>query len=362
MSAGFEIRLRHRWPGFALDVTAESAAGGVCALFGPSGSGKTSVIRTIAGLMQAQEAFIRIGDRVLTDTARGVFVKPHERRVGYVFQDARLFPHLSVAQNLAYGARAQRPVNRDAVVDVLGISALLDRAPRDLSGGEAQRVAIGRALLSAPDILLMDEPLAALDAPRRADILPYLDRLREVSQVQCFYVSHAMDEVARLADTLVLMREGRALRTGALGDILSDPEAMPEIGLREAGSVIDVTVAERDAGDGLSALNSSAGTLWLPRVDAASGQAMRVRIRAADIILSKDRPDGLSALNCLPATITGLHFGAGPGVAVGLRSGTDRLLARITARSARIMKLAEGGQVFAVIKTVSVAPGSVTRR
>ncbi|MCY4180820.1 MAG: molybdenum ABC transporter ATP-binding protein [Litoreibacter sp.] len=362
MNDGFEIRIKQRWSGFALDFEAQSEAGGVCALFGPSGSGKTSVIRAIAGLLKADEAFIRVGDRVLTDTARGVLVKPHERRVGYVFQDARLFPHLNVLQNLEYGARGGRPANWDAVLDVLGIGALLERSPRDLSGGEAQRVAIGRALMSAPDILLLDEPLSALDAPRRAEILPYLDRLREVSDVQAFYVSHAMDEVARLADTLVLMRGGRAMRAGPLGDILSDPRAMPEVGLREAGSVIDVTVVEVDAGDGLSTLRSSNSVLWLPNVDADAGAAMRVRIRAVDIILSKDRPDGLSALNCMAATITEMHFGAGPGVAVGLRAGSDRLLARITAKSARAMQLAEGAQVFAVIKSVSVAPSSVTKR
>ncbi|MEM7471973.1 MAG: molybdenum ABC transporter ATP-binding protein [Pseudomonadota bacterium] len=362
MSAGFEIRIKHRWEGFSLDFEAHSEADGVAALFGPSGSGKTSVIRAIAGLLRPDEAFVRVGARVLTDSAAGVFVKPHERRVGYVFQNARLFPHLSIAQNLSYGAREGAPAHWSAVVDVLGISALLDRYPADLSGGEAQRVAIGRALMSAPEILLMDEPLSALDAARRAEILPYLDRLREVSRVQCFYVSHMMEEVARLADTLVLMRAGRVQRMGSLGDILSDPQAMPDIGVRQAGSVIDVRLTEPDAGDGLSLLSTSAGALLLPRVEAARGHEMRVRILARDIILSKDRPDGLSALNCLPATITALHFGAGPGVAVALRSGSDRLLARITARSARAMKLVEGGQVFAVIKSVSVAPGSVIRR
>lgn len=363
MSGALEIRIKHKLPGFELDIDLISDRGGVTALFGPSGAGKTSVINAVAGLTKPDTAFIRVGDHVLCDTSKGVHVPAHERRMGYVFQDARLFPTQTVEGNLDYPKRFHsRPAERSPIVDLLGISHLLKRYPRELSGGEAQRVAIGRALMSAPDVLLMDEPLAALDQARRDEILPYLDDLQRFSGLQILYVSHAMAEVARLADTIVLMRDGRVLRSGVASDILSDPSAVPEIGVREAGAVIDARVLKHDAGDGLSALAISNGTLFLPQVRAPEGAAMRVRILASDIILSKDKPDGLSALNILPAKVTTIQEGAGPGVAVALSSGTDRLVARITRRSARALKLTEGMKCFAVIKTVSVAPGNVARR
>ena len=242
---------------------------------------------------------------------------------------------------------------------MLGIDDLLDRYPRDLSGGEAQRVAIGRALMRDAKLLLMDEPLAALDQHRRDEILPYLDRLKRFSGVQMIYVSHAMSEVARLADTLALMKDGRITRAGLVGDILADPAAVPDIGVREAGSILDLRLAKVDAGDGLSELKTSAGRLLLPQLGMTEGARVRVRILASDIILSRDRPDGLSALNALPAKISDMHDGFGPGVAVGLRSGEDRLVARITRRSVRLLKLKVGTPCFAVIKTVSVAGHNV---
>ncbi len=358
MRAGHDIRIRQQLGAFTLDVALQSDAGGVTAIFGPSGSGKTSLINAIAGLTAPQEAFIQIGDRVLNDTARDIFVKPHQRRVGYVFQDARLFPHMTVAQNLRYGADAATPLGD--VAALLGIEKLLDRRPATLSGGEGQRVAIGRALLSQPDVLLMDEPLASLDQARRDEVLPYLDQLHRFSGTQVFYVTHSMAEVARLADTIVLLKNGRVSRAGPAMDILSDPAAVPDIGVREAGAVLQATLARPDAGDGLSALTTSQGTIYLPHVDAPAGAAMRVRILASDIILSRDRPDGLSALNILPATVTNLQEGAGPGVAVALVSGQDRLVARVTRRSARALKLKPGVSCFAIIKSVSVAPGAVS--
>lgn len=359
MSGGFEIKLRHRLGDFTLDVDL-TAGSGVTALFGPSGAGKTSVIRAVAGLLRPDEGVVRLGDRTLVDTTKGVFLKPHQRRVGYVFQDARLFPHMSVAQNLVYGAPKDTDVSGE-LIDLLGIKTLLDREPKDLSGGEAQRVAIGRALLSNPAILLLDEPLAALDQIRRDEILPYLDQLTAVTGVPMLYVSHAMSEVARLADRIVLMREGRVVRAGDAADILSDPALVPEIGVREAGAVLTATVETQDLGDGLSALRTSLGTLYLPKVAAPEGARLRVRILASDIIISKDRPDGLSALNVLPSTVAAIQEGAGPGAAIALRSGDDRLVARVTRRSARALKLAEGSKCFAVIKSVSVAPGNIGR-
>ncbi len=363
MSLKLEIHIKQRFDPFVLDVDLTSDRGGVTALFGPSGSGKTSVINAVAGLTIPDVAYIRLGDRVLSDTQAGVHIAPHERRLGYVFQDARLFPTKRVKDNLLYPMQFHnRPAELAPVVELLGLEHLLERYPRDLSGGEAQRVAIGRALMSAPDMLLMDEPLAALDQARREEILPYLDSLQRFSGMQILYVSHSMAEVARLADTIALMREGRVIRSGAADDILSDPGAVPEIGVREAGAVLKATVLEQDAGDGLSALAISQGRLLLPKVNASEGTPMRVRILASDIILSKDKPDGLSALNILPTTVSGIQDGTGPGVAVALRSGQDTLVARITRRSAQSLKLVEGTACYAVIKTVSVAPGNIAEK
>lgn len=350
------VQIKQQLGDFTLDVAFEGE-GGVTALFGPSGSGKTSVINAIAGLSKPDSGHIQVGGQVLFDSNKGVFVPPHKRRIGYVFQEPRLFPHMTVAQNIDYG----RPnllysTQNDLGLTVLGIEHLTQRYPRDLSGGEAQRVAIARALTSQPKVLLMDEPLAALDHARKAEFLPYLQALVAKTSIPVFYVSHAMSEVAQLADHLVVMREGRVARSGPLAQILSDPAAISDIGVREAGAILNVMVAKSEASDGLSELTTSAGRLFLPRVQADDGNAMRVRIRASDVILSKDKPDGLSALNILPCTVTQVHEGQGPGVAVALRSGEDVLMARITRRSARAMGLRSGASCYAVIKSVSVAP------
>lgn len=350
------VHIQQRLGDFALDVAFESE-GGVTALFGPSGSGKTSVINAIAGLNKPDTGRIQLGGRVLYDSGDGINVPPHKRRIGYVFQEPRLFPHMSVAQNIDYGRRNQLySTPNDGGLSVLGIAHLMERYPRDLSGGEAQRVAIARALTSQPEVLLMDEPLAALDDTRKAEFLPYLQAFVVKTSIPVFYVSHAMSEVAQLADHLVVMREGRVARSGALGQILSDPAAISDIGVREAGAIVTVTVTRANDSDGLSALATSAGRLFLPRVQAEDGATLRVRIRASDVMLSKDKPDGLSALNILPCTVTQLHEGQGPGVAVALRSGGDTLMARITRRSARAMGLRAGSSCYAVIKSVAVAP------
>ncbi|TDT75243.1 molybdate transport system ATP-binding protein [Litoreibacter halocynthiae] len=350
------VQITQRLGDFALDASFESE-GGVTALFGPSGCGKTSIINAIAGLSRPDAGHVRLGDQVLFNSATGVFVPPHKRRIGYVFQEPRLFPHMSVAQNIGYGRPNQLYSTRgDGGLAVLGIEHLLERYPRDLSGGEAQRVAIARALTSQPKVLLMDEPLAALDDARKTEFLPYLQALVAKTSIPVFYVSHAMSEVAQLADHLVVMRDGRVARSGALAQLLSDPAAISDIGVREAGAILNVTVAQADASDGLSVLATSAGRLFLPKVQAEDGTAMRVRIRASDVILSKDKPDGLSALNILPCKVTQIHEGQGPGVAVALRSGEDALMARITRRSARTMGLTAGLSCYAVIKSVSVAP------
>ncbi|MGB0439576.1 MAG: molybdenum ABC transporter ATP-binding protein [Paracoccaceae bacterium] len=352
-----DIALRHKQGDFALDL-AFAAPAGVTALFGHSGAGKTTVVRAVAGLLRPDAGHVVVGDHTLSDSAADVWLPPHRRQVGYVFQDARLFPHLSVRQNLAYGQRfhrrrAQMPA-LGPVAELLGLSALLDRRPAALSGGETQRVALGRALLANPRLLLMDEPLAALDARRKEDILPYLDRICHDSGIPILYVSHSVAEIARLATTVVIMDAGRLRRVGPVGAVLSDPDLAPTMGLRDAGSVLMAEVLAHEA-DGLSALRTSGGDLWLPRVDLPVGARLRVRIAARDVILATELPRQLSALNILAGRVEALRDGDGPGVMVQVRMGADRILARVTRRSATVLGLRPGADVHAVIKSVSVA-------
>lgn len=351
-----QVALQHGFPGFALDVAFE-APPGVTALFGRSGSGKTTVINAVAGLLRPDQGRVALDGQVLLDTAARHSLPVHRRRLGYVFQEGRLFPHLSVRQNLLYGrwfAPRGQAATLDRVVEMLGIGALLSRRPGALSGGEKQRVAIGRALLCNPRLLLMDEPLAALDDARKAEILPYLERLRDQTDVPILYVSHAMAEVARLATTLVVIEAGRVQRAGPAAALLSDPDAAPGLGLRQAGAVIAARLSAHEA-DGLSRLDTSGGPLLLPRIEAVPGTTLRIRIHAQDVILSRDRPLGLSALNILPAVVTELRLGDGPGALVQLRAGTDLLLARITRRSAQALGLAPGTACYVIVKSVSVA-------
>lgn len=351
--------ITQRYAGFTLDATLD-APDGVTAISGPSGAGKSTLVRAIAGVLRPEGGRVSLHGEVLFDAAQGIWVPPHKRRVGFVFQDARLFAHMNVAQNLDYG----KPLNPSAhlardIPEMLGISHLMERGPGTLSGGETQRVAIGRALMSEPRLLIMDEPLAALDEARKAEILPYLERLRAAGGPPLLYVSHAIEEIARLADHLVLMRDGKTTRTGPVQDLLADPEAVRDLGPRAAGAMIEARLVEVEAGDGLSRLETSAGALFLPQRSEAVGTVMRVRIRASDVMLSRDRPDRISALNILKAEIVSVHEGQGPGAAVALNSGRDRLLARITRRSARQMGLKPGMSCYAVIKSVSVAPADI---
>jgi len=355
-----EVAVHHAFGGFTLDA-AFQAPPGVTVLFGRSGSGKTTLVNAVAGLLMPDAGRIRSGDWTLLDTEAGVRLRPHRRRLGYIFQEGRLFPHLTVRQNLSYGGWfAPRGVPREdmgRVLDLLGIGHLLDRRPGALSGGEKQRVAIGRALLSAPRLILADEPLAALDEGRKAEILPYFERLRDEVNVPILYVSHSASEVARLASTVVALDAGRVVAQGSAAEVLGDVGAM---GARGAASVLTARVSRHHA-DGLSELATAAGPLWLPRVEAREGAAIRVRIAAHDVILSRARPEGLSALNLLVGTVTEIRPGHGPGALVTLDVGGDRLSARITRRSAQAMGLAIGQPCHAVIKSVSVAPEDVAR-
>ena len=302
-----EVDIEHRLADFALDIHFQ-AGRGLTALFGRSGAGKTSVVNAIAGLLRPRRGRIVMDGSVLLDTERGICVPTHRRRVGYVFQEGRLFPHLTVRQNLMFGrwfapARERRATNLDDIVDLLGIAELLDRRPGRLSGGEKQRVAIGRALLASPRLLLMDEPLASLDARRKDEILPYLERLRDEARVPIVYVSHSIAEVTRLATTIVLISAGRVHAVGPVQEVMGRAELYPLAGRFEAGAVLGMRIAAHDPRWSLTQLTGDFGRLTVPRLDAPVGTALRVRIRARDVILAVTRPTGISALNVLAAEV-----------------------------------------------------------
>ncbi|MFN3261342.1 MAG: molybdenum ABC transporter ATP-binding protein [Pikeienuella sp.] len=355
-----DVALRHAFATFSIDI-AFSAPPGITVLFGRSGSGKTTIVNAVAGLLRPSAGRIALDGRSLTDIGAGVFLPPHRRRIGYVFQEGRLFPHLTVRRNLLYGSWfAPRGAKREEfwrIVEMLGIGPLLDRRPGALSGGEKSRIALGRALLSAPQLLLADEPLAALDPGRKAEILPYFERLRDEVAIPILYVSHAASEVARLATTVVALEAGRVIAQGAATEVLGDPSVLPA-GAREAGAVLTARVARHHA-DGLSELDAGGCALFLPRIDRAPGAAIRVRIAAHDVLLARARPEGLSALNILPGTVAEIRAGEGPGALVAIDTPAGRLLARITRRSAEALGLAPGASVHAVVKSVAVAPADV---
>ncbi len=354
------IALRHRLADFTLDV-AFDAPSGVTVLFGPSGSGKSTVLNAVAGLLRPDTGRVAVDGTVLTDTAQRLFVPPHRRRLGVIFQDGRLFPHLSVRQNLRYGrwfapARTRRTPEA-AVVEMLGIGALLDRAPVTLSGGERQRVAIGRALLAEPRLILADEPLSALDDDRKGEILPYLERLRDEWGVPMLYVSHSPAEVARIATTVVMMAAGRVTRLGPAAEVLADPAtAGPG---REAGAMIEAEVI-RHHDDGVTELSAAGMPLFLPSLAAPPGARLRLRIAAPDVMLARGRPQGISALNILPGTVESLTD-QGAQVLVRLSTPAGPVLSRITRRSAAQLGVAPGEALTAVIKSVSHAPADVGR-
>ncbi len=353
------IDVTRSWPGFDLSVAAEVPLEGVTALFGPSGSGKSTLLRIIAGLDRQAQGRVCCGGETWQD---GRHLRPaHLRGVGYVFQDARLFPHLTVAGNLAYAAHRARGLSGPTVAEVvaaLDLAPLMTRRTAALSGGERQRVAICRALLTAPKVLLMDEPLAALDDARKAEILPYLERLTAVSRVPIVYVSHSVAEVARLAHRIVVLKAGRVALSGSAVDLLSDPEAVALIGRRDAGSILSARMV-RQHEDGLSELVTEAGPLFLPRMEARPDDLVRLRIPAHDILLARVRPEGLSALNILAATVLVIKMTEGPGALVQLAIGSERVLARITRRSALALDLKPGVEVYAIIKSVAIARGDV---
>lgn len=358
------VDLTHSFGAFALDA-AFQAPPGITVLYGRSGSGKTSVISAVAGLLRPTRGRIALGDRVLLDTEGGIELAPHRRSLGVIFQEGRLFPHLSVRANLLYGRRFARagispdlpPPTLEHVVEMLGIGSLLARRPGQLSGGEKQRVAIGRALLANPGLILADEPLAALDSARKDEILPYFERLRDEVAVPILYVSHSAAEVARLATWVVALDQGRITAQGTAAQVLGDPRITP-MGPRAAGAVIEAEVAAHHD-DGLSQLTAGGAPLFVPRVGQPPGTQLRLRIAAQDVILARQAPQEISALNVLAGQIASIRPGDGPGTLVSLTTPAGTILARITTRSATALGLVPGMQCHAIIKALSIAPGDV---
>jgi molybdate transport system ATP-binding protein len=347
---------------FRLDVKFAAEAP-IVGLFGRSGAGKSTVINAIAGIAKPLRGFIRINDLFLFDAAKGIDLAPEERRVGYVFQDALLFPHLSVESNLLYGQRlrstAERFIESARVIDLLGLGTLLRRTPRTLSGGEKQRVAIGRALLAQPRILLMDEPLAALDVPRKTEILDYIERLRDELHIPIVYVSHSVPEITRLADTVVVLSDGKCLAVGDVDVVMGRLDLKPATGRYEAGSLLDTRVTAHDSDHQLTMLAFDGGELVVPHLDAIVGERVRARIRARDVSLALQRPTEISILNILPAYVTSIDAETGPIVDVQLAIGSAALTARITRRSFEQLGIHAGQELYALVKAVSFDQRSV---
>jgi molybdate transport system ATP-binding protein len=353
-----DVDIEERLGAFHLDV-AFVADAPIVGLFGRSGAGKTTLVNAIAGIGKPARGRIRINDDVLFDSSRGIDVPAERRRVGYVFQDALLFPHLTVLGNLTYGHRLRRPSERviaqDRVIELLDLSQLLERKPRALSGGEKQRVALGRALLAQPRILLMDEPLAALDVARKADILDYVERLRDELAIPIVYVSHSVAEITRLADTVVMLSGGRCVASGDVEDVMGRADLRIATGRYEAGSVIDAKVVRHDAACELTVLGFDGGELVVPSLDAPVGERVRARIRARDVSLALRRPEDISILNILPARVTAVTGGTGPIVDVETAVGAASIRARISRRSRDELRIEAGRDVYVLVKAVALA-------
>jgi molybdate transport system ATP-binding protein len=351
------VDVDHRHGAFELSAAFEGAPG-ITALFGPSGSGKSTLIGLIAGLSRPERGRIVLDGRVLVDTAAGVFVPKHRRRVGVVFQDALLFPHLSVRSNLLFGrwfaAGGERRIDFDAVVGTLGIGHLLGRKPATLSGGERQRVAIGRALMASPRLLLMDEPLASLDLERRIEVLPLIERLRDEFAVPIVYVSHAVEEVARLASTVVVMEAGRVSAVGSPSDVLRPVRSLT--GNRFAiASVLAGTLGAYDPDYGLTPVRHPAGTIWLTGRIGTEARDVRVVVRGTDVALATSLPRNVTIRTALSGVIGRVDRADGPLAAVEvLLDGGDRLTAVVTRKAVDDLGLDDGDRVHALVKTVAM--------
>ena len=352
-----DIELQRRLLNFQLDVKF-SSSNGITALFGRSGAGKTCIVNMISGLLKPHGGHIVVDERCLYDAGRGIDLPQRKRRVGYIFQQGLLFPHFTVRQNLLYGHRFTAPAERylglDTVVELLGIGHLLKRRPASLSGGEQQRVAIGRALLASPKLLLMDEPLSSLDAERKNEILPYIERLRDDMGVPIFYVSHSIEEVARLANTVVVLTEGQVKAAGPVQEIMSRLDLHPFTGRFEAGAVLEAQVKRHEPQFDISILGFNDSELRLPLAELVVGAHVRVHIRARDVAIALEQPHDISILNILSANIVDIRYGDGAYAEVQLDVGRQLLVSRVTRKSVHDLGLTQGKRVYALIKSIAV--------
>lgn len=364
-----KVRVVKKYNGFTLDATFEAPTPGVVALFGRSGCGKTTTVNIMSGLLEADEARVELDGHVLADTEAGVFVPPEQRRIGCVFQDGRLFPHMSVLRNLRYGLKRsrapQRTIGVEQIVALLGLEKLLQRKPYQLSGGEKQRVSLGRALLSQPAMLLLDEPLAALDAARREEVLPYLERLRDNLSIPMVYVSHQFDEVLQLATHVVLMDAGRAVAQGSLSEVSLVPQLRAIVGPDSVGAVLDGVVRGVDGSCGMAELRVGAGLLNVSVSGVSAGEHARVQLLARDIILGVEEPRGLSVRNQLRGVVVDVADDEEDARLVTVDVGGANVLSRVTRGAVEALGLRVGMGVWVLVKAVStrghafrVAPGA----
>jgi len=370
-----KVKIAKRRDGFALDAQFEVPTPGVVALFGRSGCGKTTAVNIISGLLAADSAYIELDGHVLTDTTAGIAIPPEQRRIGYVFQDGRLFPHMSVLRNLEYGLERTRAsqlthgtlsargssaglasrlaITVDQIVSLLGLEQLLRRQPYQLSGGERQRVSLGRALLSQPALLLLDEPLAALDAARREEVLPYLERLRDNLSIPMVYVSHQFEEVLQLATHVVLMDAGHVVAQGPLSQVSLVPQLRAIVGPDSVGAVVDGVVTSVDTSCGMAVISVGSGLLnvSVPRVSV--GDRVRVQLLARDIILATEEPRGLSVRNQLRGVITSVVDDEDDARLVTVDVGGANVLSRVTRGAVEALSLQSGSSVWVLVKAVS---------
>src|SRR3984957_4958220 len=357
------VAVKKRRGSFSLDARFELPTPGVVALFGRSGCGKTTLVNAIAGLLDADSGRVALDDLLLLDTEQQLNVPPERRRIGYVFQDARLFPHLSVAANLKYGERRappQRFVTLDDVTGLLELGGLMDRRTHRLSGGERQRVAIGRALLSQPRMLLLDEPLASLDAARREEVLPYLENLRDQLAIPMVYVSHDFDEVLRLATHVVLMASGRTIAQGGVADMSLNKDLRSIIGADAVGAIIDGTVLGADLSSGLVRVKVGNGELKLQTAATSAGAKLRVQLLARDLIVATEAPRNLSVRNTLSGVITSVSSDDADSDLIAIDIGGPVIMARVTKAATSELALKPGLPVWALVKAVSLRSHSFT--
>lgn len=352
------LEAKHSQGDFTLDTSFNVDGKGITALFGRSGAGKTTLTQMLAGLLRPDSGKIVFDGETLLDTEAGIFVPPEKRQFAIVFQDGRLFPHLSVRANLVYGQKLNPPaddmkLSLEHIVDLLGIEALLERKPGGLSGGEKQRVAIGRALLSNPRLLILDEPLSGLDAHRKGELLPYIERLRDDLNLPIIYVSHALDEIIRLAETMVLLDNGQTAAVGPVEELTSRLDLRPLTGRFEAGSVLPATVQGHDKTYSLTELSLGGQALTVAHLDLPVGAQLKVRIKARDVSLALTPPKGVSILNVLAGTVTELREEGDASVDVMLDTGCP-IWARITRKSRDALDLKPETKVYALIKAVSI--------